>query len=279
MKNYPFKVKKKGRRMWRVLRHRAPKLLKGLILFFIFGLFLSIFGGIGYLMYRSPLFQVKEVRIHGCSRVQRDRVVDLVDLKGKNILSLNLRQVARRIKQERWIDHVVVKRVLPDRIEIDLLERQAVALVNLDSIYLVDEKGIIFRDVRDGEYFDLPVFTGLSRGYLQKDLKKSSQLIKQAIALLFLVDEKIGLSRDKVSEIHIDPDIGFSLFDVENATQIKLGFNDFQEKLERYKRIREVMDRERTPRVIDLRCKDKVFVSLDETKHSVSGNREVKKNG
>jgi cell division protein FtsQ len=279
MKNYPFRVRKKGRWMWRYLRHQAPKLLKGLILLLISCFTLSIVAGIGYLMYRSPFFQVKEIRVDGCDRIHKNRVIEFSDLKGKNILSLNLREVARRVKQERWIEQVVVKRVLPDRVEICLRERQAVVLINLDTIYLVDGKGMIFRKVRSGEYFDLPVFTGLSREYLQRDPKKSNQLIQQAIALVYLVNERIGLSQDKISEIHIDPDIGFSLFVGKIATQFKLGFSDFHEKLELYKKVREIMDKERMPRVIDLRYKDKILVTLEEIHRTTRGNKEVRKNG
>jgi cell division protein FtsQ len=221
---------------------------------------------------------VKEVNVHGCARIQRERVIQLADLKGKNIISLNLRQVARRIKQERWIEQVVVRRELPDRIEICLKERQAVALVNLDAIWLVDEKGRVFMQVSDDEYFDLPMLTGLSREYLKREPQKANQLIRQALTLVPLVHARIGLSQENISEIHINPDTGFSFYDVESATQVKLGLSDFYEKLERYRKLRGVMNSERTPRVIDLRYKDKILVTLDEV-HTNHGSKEVKKNG
>ena len=279
MKNYQFRVQKKGRRMWRNICHQAPKLIKGSFLLLISCAILSVLGWIGYLMYQSPFFQVKDIKVHGCAKIQRDRVIELADLKGKNILSLNLRQVARRIKQERWIEHVAVKRELPDRIEIELKERQGVALINLDTICLVDEKGVIFKKVMNGEHFDLPVLTGLSREYLQTDPQKSNQLIRQALALVPLVNARIGLSQEDISEIHIDPDAGFSLFEVKNATQVKLGFSDFYEKLERYRRVREIMAREKTPGVIDLRYKDKILVTWDNTHTAIHGSKEVRKNG
>jgi len=279
IKNYQFKVGKKGRRIRRNLHHRAPKLIKGSILLLISCVSLSFLGVMGYLMFRSPFFQIKEVKVYGCSRLQRDRVVEPSDLKGRNILSLNLKQVARKIEQERWIKNVVVKRGLPDRIEIYLRERRPIALINLGDIYLVDEDGIVFRKVKSGEYFDLPILTGLGRKYLQRDPQKFIHLIRQALVLLYLLDEKMGLSQDKISEIHIDGDIGFSLFDVESTTQIKLGFSEFREKLERFKRVKEVMDKEITPRVIDLRYEDKIYVTLDERDNIVHGSKGVRKNG
>jgi len=278
MRNYQFRVKKKGRWVWKNLRHHAPKLIRVSIIIGISCLALSLVGGTGYLMCRSSFFQVKEVSVHGCARIQRERVIELSDLKGKNIISLNLRQVARRIKQERWIEQVVVRRELPDRIEIYLKERQAVALVNLDANWLVDAKGKVFMQVRDNEYFDLPMLTGLSREYLEKDPQKANQLIRQALTLVPLVEARIGLSQENISEIHINPDTGFSFYDVESATQVKLGLSDFYEKLERYRKLRGAMDKEMIPRVIDLRYKDKILVTLDasQTNH---GSKEVRKNG
>jgi cell division protein FtsQ len=278
MRNYQFRVKKKGRWVWKNLRYHASKLIRGSVIIFISCIALALVGGTGYLMCRLPFFQVKEVNVHGCARIQRERVIQLADLKGKNIISLNLRQVARRIKQERWIEQVVVRRELPDRIEICLKERQAVALVNLDAIWLVDEKGRVFMQVSDDEYFDLPMLTGLSREYLKREPQKANQLIRQALTLVPLVHARIGLSQENISEIHINPDTGFSFYDVESATQVKLGLSDFYEKLERYRKLRRVMDKERTPRVIDLRYKDKIFVTLDAA-HTNRGSKEVKKNG
>lgn len=278
MRNYQFRVKKKGRWVWKNLRYHASKLIRGSVIIFISCIALALVGGTGYLMCRLPFFQVKEVNVHGCARIQRERVIQLADLKGKNIISLNLRQVARRIKQERWIEQVVVRRELPDRIEICLKERQAVALVNLDAIWLVDEKGRVFMQVRDDEYFDLPMLTGLSREYLKREPQKANQLIRQALTLVPLVHARIGLSQENISEIHINPDTGFSFYDVESATQVKLGLSDFYEKLERYRKLRGVMNSERTPRVIDLRYKDKILVTLDEV-HTNHGSKEVKKNG
>jgi cell division protein FtsQ len=278
MRNYQFRVKKKGRWVWKNLRYHAPKLIRGSVIIFISCIALALVGGTGYLMCRLPFFQVKEVNVHGCARIQRERVIQLSDLKGKNIISLNLRQVARRIKQERWIEQVVVRRELPDRIEICLKERQAVALVNLDAIWLVDEKGRVFMQVSDDEYFDLPMLTGLSREYLKREPQKANQLIRQALTLVPLVHTRIGLSQENISEIHINPDTGFSFYDVESTTQVKLGLSDFYEKLERYRKLRRVMDKERTPRVIDLRYKDKIFVTLDAA-HTNRGSKEVKKNG
>jgi cell division protein FtsQ len=253
--------------------------IKGIFLVFIsFGI-LSILGGIGYLINQSSLFQVRKIKVHGCIRIQRDRVIELADLKGKNILFLNLGKVARRIKQERWIEHVAVKRELPDRIEIEIKERQGIALINLDAIYLVDEKGLVFRKVMDNEHFDLPILTGLNREYLKRNPERSNQLIRQALGLIRLVHTRLGLSPDDVSEISIDLVAGFSLFDFKNATQIKLGISDFYEKLERYRKMRDIMERERVPRIIDLRYKDKILVTWDDTHYAVQGSKEVKKNG
>jgi cell division protein FtsQ len=272
-------MQKKGRWIWKNLFHQSPRLINVYRVLLISSLTLSILGVIGYFIYRSPLFQVREIKIHGCSRIQKDRIIRVAELKGKNILSLNLRQVARKIKQEHWIEHVAVKRELPNRIEIEIRERQAIALINLDNIYLVDAKGVIFKKVLKGEHFDLPVLTGLNPEFLQREPEKSGQLIRQALALIPLVNARIGLSERDISEISIDPDTGFSLFDVENVSQVKLGFSDFYERLERYKRVREVMEREKRPRVIDLRYKDKIIVTWDDTRKKIHESKEVRRNG
>ena len=279
VRNYPFKVKKKGRRIWKSLLHHSLGLIKGSAVLVACCLFFSLLGAGGYLLARCPYFQVREVKVFGCRRIPSDRIVELTDLKGRNILCLNLKKVASRIKQERWIEQVMVKRDLPDRIEIHLKERHAKALVNLGEMHLVDETGAVFRRVRKGEYFDLPVFTGLSREYVRRNPQKSISLISQGLSLLDLAASKAGLPPDRISEVHIDPDTGFSLYDVENATQIRLGSTELPEKLARLKRVQCAEEGGNPLRVVDLRCKDKVFVTLDMKKKPAYAAKEVRKDG
>lgn len=279
MKNYQFRIKKKGRRILRSLRRQSLGLKRYYWIFFTLILFLSVVIGIGYILFHLPLFQVKEVRISGCLRIPEELIEEIADVKGKNILFINLNQVGMKIKEEEWIERVIIKKMLPDRIDILVKERVAQALINLERLYLVDQNGVIFRKVKKNEHFDLPVLTGLTCEFFRRNPKSSHQLICQALAILSIIDSKMGFSREDISEIHIDPVVGFSIFDVKNATQIKLGFTDFYEKLERFKMLGEIMRKEGSPKIIDLRYQDKVLVTWDNLPDRSKINKEVKRNG
>ena len=107
---------------------------------------------------KSNYFKVKEV-------IGNDsNAVDFSYLKGSNIFSINLSGESRRL-QKYFPDYsdVRVVRLLPDRLYINLVKRQAVALVRLYKYFSVDRYGYLFSAPRAGGESELPIIDGLAQ--------------------------------------------------------------------------------------------------------------------
>ena len=156
---------------------------------------------------------------------------------GQNVLGLDLKEVAKQIRRHPWVAEVRIRRILPDRLQIEIKEREPVALVSVGELYYVDREGTIFKKVKPGEHLGYPVLTGFDEpGPLQRG-RIGRQAIREALALLEQVSAKTNFRSEQISEIHLDPDLGFSIYTAHAGAQIHLGWDNFERKLERLVRL------------------------------------------
>jgi cell division septal protein FtsQ len=96
-----------------------------------------------WLLY-SPYFLIRELQVQGGTRVSAAWVEEnLRPLAGRHILAVSLEGVRRRLSDHPWIASVALRRELPDRLRVVVVERQPVAR-------LVTDGGMVFLDV-EGE--------------------------------------------------------------------------------------------------------------------------------
>lgn len=91
----------------------------------------------------SEQFRVVEVEVTGGSRVSEDwATVRLSALEGRQLLDVGLADVASALGEHPWIDGVLLRRRPPDRLEVEILEREPVALLSRrESLLFIDQIG------------------------------------------------------------------------------------------------------------------------------------------
>ncbi|MFH1624787.1 MAG: cell division protein FtsQ/DivIB, partial [Pseudomonadota bacterium] len=137
---------------------------------------------------------------------------------------------------------------------------------NLDRLYLVDERGVIFKEVGPEDLFDIPVLTGLESEDLATNESVSKKLIEKALTILDEIKRRKALGVDQISEINMNPHTGLTIFTLEDATQIKLGFDDYEQKLSHLKKVvTDLRERYKKAQYINLNYGSKVYVKLDKT--------------
>jgi cell division protein FtsQ len=79
-----------------------------------------------------------------------------------NILSLNLRDVKKKLEAIPWIKAVQLRRELPNKLSILVEEREPLSLVLFSrGLYFLDAEGVPFKKADRQETASLPVVTGL----------------------------------------------------------------------------------------------------------------------
>lgn len=189
----------------------------------------------------TPYLAIKKINVAGVQKITKEEMMELSGLKeGQNLLSFDADEVALKLKANPWVDTVEVKRGVPDTVDIIVRERQPIALVKLDSLYVMDSHGVVFkRFSAEEDGLDLPVVTGLTIEGMKEDVKG---LEGRLLELITTLTNRNGFDITEVSEINIDPVYGLSIFTLEEGVRLDVGMDRFEEKLASFDKILKTRD-------------------------------------
>jgi hypothetical protein len=99
--------------------------------------------GLGAWLYLSPYFVIREIEVSAGERVPMTWVAaTLAPLKGRHILGVSLEGVRRKLAAHPWVATVELRKELPDRLRIEVVERRPAALWRTgDGLFYVDARG------------------------------------------------------------------------------------------------------------------------------------------
>ena len=190
----------------------------------------------------SEHFSVRTVAINATAHVGRQEVEAMAGVAvGDQLLSLDPDEIAARIARHPWVAEVQVRRHLPAILDITVTERKAAAVVNLDGLYLVDERGHPFKRATTAEATGLVVLSGLKRERFASDPLVVEAVYREALSVLRTYHAVP--TRPELSEVFIEPAIGYSLVLLEGGGQLRLGREHYGEKLARFDKILEALQK------------------------------------
>lgn len=244
------------------MRQRLCRTLQ-LFLFLLGFVGLSLLCVAGYrTLLTSPLLQVTTIQVSGYHRLDPQSVIEQAKIPADvNILSLDLDGVNRRLRSHPWIAAALISREIPDRIRIEIKEREPVALVRGHQFFLMDYQGVCFASAVPSEYGSLPIITGLDPESLAPGCivpRKFTVLIED-----FYKESNLKMPWRLVSEIRWDKNAGVSIFTVQGGIQVDLGSDNFGPKMARLEKVLRYLEEkglQKQLRGIDLSHGNRVFV-------------------
>ena len=185
--------------------------------------------------------------------------------EGDNIFRFRLADCVASLEIHPWIKRASVMRELPDRVVIDIVERQARAVIALGSLYYVDADGEVFKKVLPGEDLDLPVLTGLTLRQVVERSPDADALIREGLELSDLASHSAILPAEEVSEIRLDHTWGAILIRAGDGMRVRFGSGNFPDKWNRMERtLAELGPDAAKVAELDLNYESKVTVRLRE---------------
>jgi cell division septal protein FtsQ len=217
---------------------KFSRILKKILRWTLQLLLLSLFLFIGHWIYvhllGDPYFRVREVEVEGAQKIPKETVLSLALVEGMpNLFSVKLKEVVKRLEPHPWIERVQVKKIFPNKILIQVVEKRPMAIVQLGELYYIDTKGEIFSPVGEREEYNYPYLTGLTRQLLEKDPVEAKRLINKALEVLRIIHEEKISPLEEISEIHMDKAFGIHCFTKAEGVEVRLGWEEFGEKLKR----------------------------------------------
>jgi len=209
---------------------------------------------------RSSMFSIREIEMNRCANVTKEEVWSVVRGVGKrNIWTLPVGEVSRRLASHPWVRTVSVRKSFPDRLVIRIVEQRPVAMVNLDALWYVNDEGKPFKRLTAYDPKDLAIVTGFSVSDLRAKDAVTTRNFRKSLELLMLAEA--GPLRKNLSEVHYDAQEGYTLVTRDTGVQFKIGGMDFQKAI---RRVEEALPRVsalgKSPGIVDLKTEGRIFV-------------------
>jgi len=139
-----------------------PKFIHHFTFIFKIVIVLAVIASLVYALSRNNFaqyFPIKTVRVYGVARVDQHEVESVVGpLANRGFFTVNVDYIRDRLLQMPWVSNTLVRRYWPDRIDITIVEKNAIAKWNDQS--LISDAGEIFAPEQETFPNHLPVLSG-----------------------------------------------------------------------------------------------------------------------
>jgi cell division protein FtsQ len=222
----------------------------------------------------SPRFELRsgdDIRLTANHFVTREDVAAALGLPahgsngfGLKVLHLSLEDVRREVEAIPWVHSATLSRVLPNHLEIRVVERTPVAYVNVGGhVSLVDGEGVLL-DKPETAFFDFPVIAGL-------DPKAGPEECKGRVALYQDFMHELGAeivhSGWIISEADVSDgeDLKALLVQGRETLQVHFGHENFLQHFHTFLALLPELRKSSTPLdSVDLRYRNQVVVNPQE---------------
>ena len=134
-------------------------------------------------------------------------------------------KIAELIEDHPYVNAVRVSKHYPSEIKIEIMEREPIAIVNIDPMLLLDENGFVLPDLGNLNDHDLPIMSNFNE---DKELypygsKAISIKVIECISLLSKLKNQYEGLYNNLSEIKISSDNEIEMILADQPTQIFIG--------------------------------------------------------
>jgi cell division protein FtsQ len=214
-----------------------------------------------YMITDSQMFLLKEIKVQNNQYLEEQDIVRLAGIQaGVKLFQISKAAVIERILANPYLEGVSVGRSIPSTLIISVQERQPVAYLVDQKIYMVDPEGKILLQKEGMQLQNLPLITGFTVNELLKDRNP----LFQALKLIELITEVNPGIFQFISEIHLSKNGPAELFLIRGTARVELGESQIYEKIyllgELVKRTKVLNELQNIKR-IDLTYNNKVFIT------------------
>ena len=139
---------------------------------------------IGTLIYilLSPLFNIKDVTVTGNNKLSRKEIISLSEIRTEeNIFKTSKNDIKNKIKTNPYVENVKIRRKLPDKVEIIVVERVATYMLPFANSYVyINNQGYMLEIT--SQKANLPIITGFSTP--EENLHEGERLLSEDLVKL-----------------------------------------------------------------------------------------------
>jgi len=176
---------------------------------------IGIIIGIIVFLCKSELFKICNIEITGNSQISQEVILELSKIKaGDNIFLSNTIKSKKQISENPYVKEVTIKRILPDKIKIEIVEKEKKYMLQLDENYAYADKNGDVLEISSNKVPNLITLVGY---YTSKEgIRAGSSLGEEDLERIGDIQkilnsaEKNGI-HDKIENINIEDENNYIL--------------------------------------------------------------------
>lgn len=138
--------------------------------------------GVSIYVALSPLFNIKEINVIGNSKLSKEEIISLSELKtDENTFKVSKKNIKNKVKANAYIENVKIRRKLPDKVEIIVVERVATYMIPFANSYIyINNQGYMLEIT--SQKAEMPAIVGISTP--EEELHEGQRLISEDLVKL-----------------------------------------------------------------------------------------------
>lgn len=195
-------------------------------------------------------FAIEDVKVSGNVETSEIDILQQLGLDGTtSLVALDVAQARKLLAELPWVRDVVVRKVYPGTIQVELKERVAFAIWQHGSdLSLIEKNGSVIAPLRDNKFSELPLFVGrdaeVAAANFEEQFKNWPDLKKRVKAFIRVAGRRWDL--------HMD-----------NGVVVKLPEHDLDRAMQTLAKLEQEQDiLARDIAAVDLRLEDRTTVQL-----------------
>ena len=184
---------------------------------------------------QMQLIKSDQIDVAGNHIVARESLVNIFyGDRGKSVLTVPLEERRDKIRDIKWVESASVQRILPNRIRVEITERNPIAFVrNGSEVALIDGHGVILDRPTDLDA-RFPIVSGITDALPKDEAERRMEIYQELVRDLNTVN---GDSSNQLSEVDLSNPknvrivmAGIPGVNATQAVNIKFGSGDFTSK-------------------------------------------------
>ena len=205
------------------------------------------------------IFDASNLNISGDVILDQEDYYEIIgEIKGKQIAEINSRKLSNELERNPYVKAARVSKQYPGKINIDIVEREPIAIINNKKKFLIDSEAIILPN--RNSFFEsalIPMLSGFNPAndlYPEGDITLSIK-VKEAIKILDFIQLNFNELFNEIAELRINKDDEFEIILSEEPTIVILGQGDFHNKINILKKFDEALGQRQLTdyRLLDMR--------------------------
>ena len=194
---------------------------------------LTLWGAVRWANYRQT-FTVDAIRFSGLEILEKETVQKMIsNLENQSIHDVNMGKMAKIIEDNPFIKAARISRRFPNQIKINIIEREPLAILNMESALMIDNEAVVLPNHPYAESALIPILSGFNNA---KDLypegeQTYSVKVKEAINILNQLSNHYPKLYDEISELTLNKDDEYVIVLADRPTKVILGKSDIILKL------------------------------------------------